>query len=107
MLLKIMQKSYDGSFMKIFAKYDKNNIRLCQYYCKILPMNYQIDLKRLLSVRQLKIHPDCQLLKLLSCFSKTDRLEIKYKIDTHDTPRKMKLKFYNHFQTKLHESNQL
>jgi len=93
--------------MKIFATYDKCNIRLCQYYCNILPMNYQIDLKRLFFVRQLGIHPDCQLLKLLSCFSKTDRLEIKYKIDTYDTPRKIKLKLYNHFQTMLHESKLL
>jgi len=58
-------KSYDKSFMKIFSTFDKNTVRLCQYYTGILPMNYQIDLKPILFLRQLTDHPDRKLFQLL------------------------------------------
>jgi len=68
-------------------------------------MNYQIEMKRLLFLRQLRNHPDRQLLTLLSCFARTDNLEVKYCIDIHDTPSKIKLKLRNHFEAMLTGSN--
>ena len=69
--VKKLCKSYDRTFMKIFCSFDINIIRVCQYYCNILPMSYQIDLKWLLFLRQVKFHPDSQLFMLMSCFSRS------------------------------------
>jgi len=101
-----LSKSYDRSIMKIFSTFDKNTVRLCQYYYTgILPMNYQIDLKRILFLRQLKNYPDRQLFQLLSCFDSSDTLELRYLIVPNDAPKTIKHKLFNHFKTLLADTN--
>jgi len=64
-------------------------------------MNYLIDLKEILFLRQLKKHPDQQLLQVLSCFVFSDALELKYLIESNEASRKLKYKLFNPFKTVL------
>jgi hypothetical protein len=42
-----LEAAYNAAFAKIFASFDKNVIRCCQYYCGAMPLNLRTDIKRL------------------------------------------------------------
>ena len=46
--------SYDRPFMKIFSTFDVTTVRLCQYYLGILPLDYQLDLRKLTFLMRMK-----------------------------------------------------
>jgi len=85
-----LSKSYDRSIMKIFSTFEKNTVRLCQYYTGLLPINYQIDLQRVMFLRRIKNYPDRQLFQLLSRFDSSDTLELRYLIEPNDAPKTIK-----------------
>jgi len=101
-------ESYDSSFMTIFATYDKNNIRFCQYYCNILPMNYQIVLKTFIICMTIKNSSWLPVVKIIVLLFKN--WQVGNKISNRCawyTEKNQTEVVYNYFQTMLHGSNQL
>jgi hypothetical protein len=45
--LNSLEFAYTAAFGKIFGSYDKSVVRHCQFYCGVLPITYNIDIRRL------------------------------------------------------------
>jgi hypothetical protein len=90
--------AYNNIFSKLFKTTDAITIRLCQYYCYILPFEQQYDLFRFnfliksagtLSMKSLLSQGECE---VLSC------LCAKYKLNANDSKNSAKNKIWRHFE---------
>jgi len=81
-----------------FHTYDKSVIFNCQYFCGYLPLDYQLDMHKLMFFKYLSNYPDSCLAKLFYYFSIGNRLHNKYDILVTDSISCIKLKVHRHFE---------
>jgi hypothetical protein len=93
-------RAYNNVFAKLFKSFDVNIIRYCQFYCNILPFEFQYDLVRY----NFLVKKDESESK--SVLDKCDRevlnnLMVKYKLNIVDSPPRIKYKIWCYFENTL------
>jgi len=64
--LKRLTYSFSRAWFKIFTTFDRHIIYNCQYYTDCLPLEYPIDLRKILFYKSIYEYPDFDLANLFS-----------------------------------------
>jgi len=89
--------SFNRAWFKMFTTFDKYIIYSCQHCTGCLPLEYQIDLRKILFYKSINQYPDIDLVNLFARFSSNDRLLCKYDVNLSDSVPVIKAKFQQHF----------
>ncbi len=84
-MYNVLDSAYNAAFFKIFKSYDKQIIKLCQYYCGCFPLAYVID-KRKISFLWNFVNLSNSILSLLFMISgrfELDKMLSKHKLNVN------------------------
>jgi len=93
------------AWSKIFKTFDKDTILLCQYYCGFVPLEFDIDIKKMGFIRSLVQTTNVDLQALFFCFSEDVKLFDTYNTTFSETTECTRRKVYTQFQHTLLVSN--
>jgi len=85
--------AYKKAWEKKIHTYDKSVIFNCQYFCGYLPLDYQLDMRKLIFLKSLFNYPDPCVAKLFDYFFIGNRFHDKYDILVTDSISCIKLKY--------------
>ena len=89
--------AYNRTWSKIFKTFDKNTVTSCQYFSGCLPLEYQIDLRRILFYKSLNINTEFDLFKVFFRSNEVFHLFAKYDINLLSSIAVIKTKIWLHF----------
>jgi len=90
---------------KIFQTFEKYTILLCQYYCGFVPLEFDIDIRKMGFIKSLVRTTNVDLQALFSCFSEDVELFDTYNTTLSETTECARHKVYTQFQHTLLVSN--
>jgi exonuclease III len=94
--------AFNRCCMKIFSTFNNSIIRVCQYFSGILPLEFQLDIKRINFLNSLDFHPNVELRRLFSCFILSANPGTKYGIVLKDSSNVINAKVWSFFTDLLH-----
>jgi len=89
--------AYNRAWSKIYKTFDKNTLYSCQYFTGCLPLEYQIDLRRIIFLKSLQNYTDKELYNIFALFDQDLNVLFKYNVRLFDSISVIKHKIWEHF----------